>query len=186
VYAFDEPCDMRKSFDTLTALVTERMGRQVLTGDLFLFVGRDRRRAKVLYFDGTGMCLFAKRLEKGQFSAAWKRAKSSSGYEMTLSELALFIEGTMGEMRSQEHPGPRGRRTASPDRTAVSASTRDGQVHARYHWGACGSSQSRAGYDSAGGVRRHLRAHGSSGGRDGVEAEPTGSLKVLTGPVVCV
>src|SRR5215471_21602900 len=85
---------MRKSFDTLTALVTERMKRQVLTGDLFLFVGRDRRRAKVLYFDGTGMCLFAKRLEKGQFSAAWKRAKSKRGFEMTLTELALFIEGS--------------------------------------------------------------------------------------------
>jgi transposase len=65
VYAFDEPCDMRKSFDTLTALVTERMDRQVLTGDLFLFVGRDRRRAKVLYFDGTGMCLFAKTPREG-------------------------------------------------------------------------------------------------------------------------
>jgi transposase len=58
VYAFDEPSDMCKSFDTLAALVSERMGQQVLTGDLFLFVGRDRRRAKVLYFDGTaGMCL---------------------------------------------------------------------------------------------------------------------------------
>jgi transposase len=55
VYAFVEPCYMRKSFDALTALVTERMGYKVLTGDLFLFVGRDRRRAKVLYFDGTGM-----------------------------------------------------------------------------------------------------------------------------------
>ena len=85
---------MRKSFDTLTALVTERMGRGVLSGDLFLFVGRDRKRAKVLYFDGTGMCLFAKRLEKGQFSAAWKRAKSKRGFEMTLTELALFIEGS--------------------------------------------------------------------------------------------
>ena len=94
VYAFDEPCDMRKSFDTLAALVTERMKHAVVTGDLFLFVGRDRRRAKVLYFDGTGMCLFAKRLEKGLFSAAWKRAKSHRGFEMTLSELALFIEGS--------------------------------------------------------------------------------------------
>jgi transposase len=94
VYAFDEPCDMRKSFDTLTALVTERMGHQILTGDLFLFIGKDRRRAKVLYFDGTGMCVLAKRLEKGQFSAAWKRAKSNRGFEMTLSELALFIEGS--------------------------------------------------------------------------------------------
>jgi transposase len=94
VFAFDEPCDMRKSFDTLTALVTERMSRDVLSGDLFLFIARDRRRAKVLYFDGTGMCLLAKRLEKGQFSAAWKRAKSASGFAMTLSELALFIEGS--------------------------------------------------------------------------------------------
>jgi transposase len=47
VYAFDEPTDMRKSFDTLTALVTEHMKRDVLAGDLFLFVSRDRRRAKV-------------------------------------------------------------------------------------------------------------------------------------------
>ncbi|MDB4972534.1 MAG: hypothetical protein JWN48_875 [Myxococcaceae bacterium] len=94
VYAFDEPCDMRKSFDTLTALVTEHMKHDVLAGDLFLFVSRDRRRAKVLYFDGTGMCLLAKRLERGQFSAAWKRAKSKRGLAMTLSELALFIEGS--------------------------------------------------------------------------------------------
>jgi len=94
VYAFDEPCDMRKSFDTLAALVVEQMNHDVLVGDLFLFISKDRRRAKVLYFDGTGMCLFAKRLEKSQFSAAWKRAKSHRGFEMTLSELALFIEGS--------------------------------------------------------------------------------------------
>jgi transposase len=94
VYAFDEPCDMRKSFDTLTALVTEQMKHDVLVGDLYLFVSRDRKRAKVLYFDGTGMCLFAKRLEKGQFTAAWKQAKSKRGLAMTLSELSLFIEGS--------------------------------------------------------------------------------------------
>lgn len=94
VYAFDEPCDMRKSFDTLTALVTEHMKHDVLAGDLYLFVSRDRKRAKVLYFDGTGMCLFAKRLEKGQFTATWKRAKSKRGLSMTLSELSLFVEGS--------------------------------------------------------------------------------------------
>ena len=94
VYAFDAPCDMRKSFDTLTALVTEHMKHDVLAGDLYLFVSRDRKRAKVLFFDGTGMCLFAKRLEKGQFTAVWKRSKSSAGLAMTLSELSLFIEGS--------------------------------------------------------------------------------------------
>lgn len=94
VYAFDQPCDMRKSFDTLAALVVEQMKHDVLVGDLFVFVSRDRKRAKVLYFDGTGMCLFAKRLERGQFSAVWKRAKSARGFEMTLTELALFVEGS--------------------------------------------------------------------------------------------
>ena len=94
VYAFDEPCDMRKSFDTLTALVTEHMKHDVLAGDLYLFVGRDRKRAKVLYFDGTGMCVLAKRLEKGLFTATWKQAKSKRGLSMTLSELSLFIEGS--------------------------------------------------------------------------------------------
>jgi transposase len=70
------------------------MKHDVLAGDLYLFVSRDRRRAKVLYFDGTGMCVFAKRLEKGQFTATWKQAKSKRGLAMTLSELALFIEGS--------------------------------------------------------------------------------------------
>jgi len=93
VFAYTEPCDMRKSFNTLSALVEEEMQRSVLTGDLFLFVSRDRKRAKVLYFDGTGLCLLAKRLEKGQFSALWNR-KKTSGLELTPSELALFIEGS--------------------------------------------------------------------------------------------
>lgn len=94
VYAFDQPCDMRKSFDTLAALVTNEMKHDVLVGDLFLFVGANRKRAKVLYFDGTGMCVFAKRLEKGHFTATWKKAKTARGLSMTLSELALFIEGS--------------------------------------------------------------------------------------------
>jgi transposase len=89
VYACSDPVDMRKSFDTLAAVVATTMKREVLTGDLFLSVSKDRKRAKVLYFDGTGMCLLAKRLDKGRFSAPWKMRKS----EMTLSELSLFIEG---------------------------------------------------------------------------------------------
>jgi transposase len=93
VFAFTEPCDMRKSFNTLYAIVEGTMKRSVLSGDLFLFVGADRKRAKVLYFDGTGLCLLAKRLEKGHFAPLWNR-KSAGGLEMTPSELALFIEGS--------------------------------------------------------------------------------------------
>ena len=90
VFMHDEPTDMRKSFNTLSAIVEREMKRDLLEGDLFLFVSRDRRRAKVLYFDGTGLCLLAKRLERGQFAAPWKQRRK----EMTLSELSLFIEGS--------------------------------------------------------------------------------------------
>jgi transposase len=93
VYAYAKACDMRKSFNTLAAIVTEELKHDVLTGDLYLFVSRDRKRAKVLYFDGTGVCLFAKRLEHGKFSAVWKRAHDAQ-VELTLSELGLFIEGS--------------------------------------------------------------------------------------------
>ena len=89
VFAFTEAVDMRKSFNTLGAIVAEQMKREVLTGDLFLFVSADRKRAKVLYFDGTGLCLFAKRLSTGQFLAPWKMTQK----QISLSELALFIEG---------------------------------------------------------------------------------------------
>jgi transposase len=93
VFAYGEPVDMRKSFDTLSALVESGLKRSVLTGDVFLFVARNRKRAKVLYFDGTGLCLLAKRLEKGRFAAVYERA-DESGAKLTLSELALFIEGS--------------------------------------------------------------------------------------------
>jgi len=93
VYAVSAAVDMRKSFDTLAALVASELKKPLLGGDLFLFVGRSRKRAKILYFDGTGLCLLAKRLEKGHFMAPWKE---SGGSQLTLSmsELALFLEGS--------------------------------------------------------------------------------------------
>ena len=93
VFAYAEPIDMRKSFDTLAALVKEALKQDLLSGSLFLFVSRNRRRAKVLYFDGTGLCLFAKRLEKGKFAAVCDRERNRS-VQLTLSELVQFIEGS--------------------------------------------------------------------------------------------
>lgn len=93
VFAYAEPVDMRKSFDTLAALVKHALDKDLLSGSLFLFVSKDRKRAKVLYFDGTGLCLFAKRLEKGRFAPVCDRVRSSS-VTMTLSELTQYIEGS--------------------------------------------------------------------------------------------
>lgn len=100
VYLFDEPCDMRRSFNTLSAVVEHEMERDLMDGDLFLFVSKNRVRAKVLYFDGTGLCLFAKRLEGGRFPAPWKMTKT----QLTLSELALFIEGADAVRRRLSPP----------------------------------------------------------------------------------
>ena len=100
VYMFDEPVDMRKSFNTLSALVHQQMQREVTTGDLYLFVSRNRKRSKVLYFDGTGLCLFSKRIERGHFHAPWKMRRK----ELTLSELALFIEGSDALMAALSPP----------------------------------------------------------------------------------
>ena len=77
VFAFAEVVDMRKSFDTLGAIVREHMKRDILDGALFVFVGRDRRRAKVLFWDGTGLCVLAKRLEKGRRGSGRRPARSS-------------------------------------------------------------------------------------------------------------
>jgi transposase len=80
---------MRKHYDGLYALVVSEMKADPLSGDLFLFTNRRRTRAKVLLWDGTGLCLYQKRLERGRFAPLWRRS-DEEGVEMTLSELALF------------------------------------------------------------------------------------------------
>lgn len=92
VFARAAPTDLRKGFEGLSALVRESLGRDPTSGDLFLFVARNRIRAKVLLWDGTGLCVLAKRLEEGRFAALWERAKGSE-IELTSTELALFLEG---------------------------------------------------------------------------------------------
>lgn len=93
VWVHREPVDMRKSFDTLAAVVRTAMGNDILGGDVFVFVGRRKRHAKVLYWDGTGVCVLAKRMGKGRFAAPWDRPGNRS-LEWTSSELALFLEGS--------------------------------------------------------------------------------------------
>lgn len=62
-----DPIDLRWSFDRLAGIVTERIGREARCGALFVFFGKRRDAMKVLFCDGTGMCLFYKRLDRGTF-----------------------------------------------------------------------------------------------------------------------
>ena len=93
VYAYGSPADMRRGFDGLYALVKQGLGADPLSGDLYLFVSRNRKRAKVLHWDGTGLCLYAKRLERGQFARLW-REDGAGALRLTMSELQLFLEGS--------------------------------------------------------------------------------------------
>jgi transposase len=62
-----EPIDLRWSFDRLSGIATDRVGLPARSGALFVFFGKRREAIKVLFFDGTGLCLFYKRLDKWTF-----------------------------------------------------------------------------------------------------------------------
>lgn len=91
MYAYPEPVDLRKGYDGLFGLVKQGLGRDPLSGDLFLFLNARRKGCKVLVWDGTGLCIFQKRLERGQFAALWR--DEGNVVTLTSSELAHFIEG---------------------------------------------------------------------------------------------
>jgi transposase len=93
VFAYTGPVDMRKGFDGLYGLVVSQLEHDPLSGDLFLFVGRSLKRAKVLLWDGTGLCLYSKRLERGRFARLWG-GEDTTSVELTMSELSLFLEGS--------------------------------------------------------------------------------------------
>ena len=94
VWAYPAPADLRKGFDGLYGLVVSELERDPLSGDCFLFTNRRCTRAKVLVWDGTGLCIYQKRLERGRFAPLWERAVTGAAIELTMSELALYLEGS--------------------------------------------------------------------------------------------
>jgi transposase len=93
-----EPIDLRWSFDRLAGIVADRVGHEARSGALFVFFGRRRDAMKVLFFDGTGLCQFYKRLDRGTF-----RLPEASGDETTVAiserELDDLLDGIAIEAR---------------------------------------------------------------------------------------
>lgn len=90
-----EPIDLRWGFDRLAGLVEERLGRLPRSGALFVFFGKRRTAAKLLYFDGTGLCLLYKRLDRGTFrvpSALEEGARSRVIAERELDDVLHGID----------------------------------------------------------------------------------------------
>ncbi len=105
VFAYPGPTDMRKSYEGLSSIVRNDLGRDPMSGDLHLFCNRRRNRAKVLLWDGTGMCVYAKRLEKGLFAPLW-RDESCDELTLSVTELQLFLEGSDLVGRTTLSPSP--------------------------------------------------------------------------------
>ena len=82
--------DMRKGFDGLAAAVNNQIQADPFCGHLFVFRGRRGDRIKVLWWDGDGLCLFAKRLEKGKF--VWPKAQDGK-VSLTAAQLSMLLEG---------------------------------------------------------------------------------------------
>ena len=86
-----QPTDMRKSFDTLAAIVRSAMNADPLDGRLYVFYNSRRNRVKILYWDHDGFAVWSKRLEKGCIRLP-PQSKWASG-ALDYVELIMFLEG---------------------------------------------------------------------------------------------
>jgi transposase len=82
--------DMRKGFDGLAAVVQTVLQENPFSGQVFVFRGRRGDRVKLLWWDGDGLCLFAKRLDRGHF--VWPRAEAGCVH-LSTAQLSMLLEG---------------------------------------------------------------------------------------------
>jgi transposase len=82
--------DLRRGFSGLSALVQTKLEQNPLSGQVFIFRGRRGDLVKLIWFDGDGLCLFAKRLERGRF--IWPQATEGS-VSLTRAQLSMLLEG---------------------------------------------------------------------------------------------
>ena len=100
---FSEPTDMRKSFHTLSGLVTNIMGANPHNGDVFIFINKHRNRIKLLHWEPGGMVIYSKMLERGTFALPDLSSATSSSYVMQWRDLVLLVEGIMEKTDSRQN-----------------------------------------------------------------------------------
>ena len=110
-FLYSQPVDMRKSFDALSGIVIGSMGKDALSGDVYIFIGKSRDKIKLLVWEKGGFVLYYKRLEPGTFHLP-KLLDSSLSY----SELCLLIEGVEVEVthRHKRYMRPEEKTTVAP------------------------------------------------------------------------
>lgn len=98
IWLCTDPVDMRKSFNGLSAVVSNQLGENPLSGQLFVFVNRRRTLMKVLYFESSGFCIWSKQLEQGQFHVGLSEAGK---LELDWTKLKLLLCGIEVEKSRQ-------------------------------------------------------------------------------------
>ncbi len=91
VFVYGEPIDMRCGFERLSFFAREKMKININQGHLFLFLGKNRRRLKILFYDGSGLCLLAKRMEKDSFM----RIEDLDTQEISRRDLRYIMHGSV-------------------------------------------------------------------------------------------
>ena len=89
ILAYRHAVDMRKSFDGLIALVRNALCEDPLSGSLYVFINRRRTYVKAVYWDRTGFCLFAKRMERGRFILPGNQET----FELSEQAFRLLLDG---------------------------------------------------------------------------------------------
>lgn len=103
------PIDLRFGFDRLAGLVQEQMGRAARSGALFVFFGKRKTAIKVLFFDGSGMCLFYKRADRGVFRMPEPPRPDATSVELSERELDDLLDGIALNVEGAERRARRAR-----------------------------------------------------------------------------
>ena len=93
LFLADSPCDFRKSFDGLSAIVEGEFGMAVRSGHVFIFLNRRATQVKLLFWERDGLCLVIKRLEAGTFRRIRREGSRAAQIEIDATELMLLLEG---------------------------------------------------------------------------------------------
>lgn len=110
VFVAVEPVDLRYGFERLAGLAAARMGYDARSGALFVFLGRRGGTAKVLFFDGTGMCLFHKRLDRGTFQRPISPEPGATHVEVDEATFETLLDGLPISPQAPRESKPRTRR----------------------------------------------------------------------------
>lgn len=97
VFVALDPVDLRCSFDRLSGIAQEQVGYEARSGALFVFYGRRRDALKVLFFDGSGMCIFYKRLDRGTFRLPEAVPEGARHVEVDDATLEALLDGVQVE-----------------------------------------------------------------------------------------